>query len=148
MIYNGILMREDIFVFGRSSHDAAIEITLCFTFAVYFIAAALFFPAFYGGRQKLTIASGGLCAVCSFVFLLFAANSTENIVSFVDASSGNSFDANLTPEDEQLMLAFHQMCCFITFGHSLLMHGLLWNIVYSKTEPKDLLSVPKPGSAK
>jgi len=148
MIYSGILMREDIFVFGLSSHDLAIEVSLCLTLCVFYVGASMFFPAFYSGKKMLTIASGCLCSICSFVLLLFACFSRENIQVFQTISAGE-FDANLTPENEQVMLAVHQMCCFIVFGHTTLMHALLWNIVYNKrTKAKDLLTVPRPGSSK
>ena len=147
MIYTGILMREDIYVFGLSSHDMAIEVTLCFTFGLFFVAATMFFPSFYSGNKTPTITSGALCAVCSIVFMVLACGSQENVMAVVDVS-GNQFDATLTPEDEQVMLAFHQMCSFIVFGHMVLMHALLWNIVYSKVPAKNLLRLPRPGSAK
>jgi hypothetical protein len=147
IIYAGILMREDIFVFGRSSHDVAIEGTLAVFYALFFIAATAFFPSFYSGNQPATITSGAVCAACSFVFLLLACGSRENVVE-LSSAGGGSFDATLTPEDEQVMLAFYQMCSFILFGHLLLMHALLWNIVYHRLPPKNLLLPPRAGSAK
>lgn len=147
LIYLGVLMREDIFVFGLSSHDPAIEGTLCFTCAVYLISASAFFPSFYRGNKVATISCGCVNAVCTFILLLLACNSEENVASFVN-EDGGQFDATLTPEDEQIMLAFHQMCSFIVFGHTLLMHAILWNIVYSRVPTKDLLSVPHPSRRK
>jgi hypothetical protein len=151
IIYAGILMREDIFVFGQSSHDATIEVTLAVFYALFFIAATTFFPSFYTGNKAATITSGAVCAACSFVFLLLACGSRENVVAFAELSAaggGASFTATLTPEDEQIMLAFYQMCCFILFGHLLLMHALLWNIVYNRLPAKNLLLLPRAGSAK
>ena len=146
MVYTSILMREDIFLFGLSSHALAIEVVLCVFWILYFVGASTFFPAFYHGDRPATIASSAVCAACSLVMLVLACACSENTVAFEDVD-GNTFDANLTPENEQIMLAFFQMFSFISFGHTLFMHALLWNLAYSRVATHNYLGLPTKTAA-